>query len=419
MAQSGLIGALRVGVIADTKKASASLKRFQKQTSSFGRSVSTSMSAAQTALIGFLSVAGVSKLIGEFKQITEELDAIGKHASMIGIATENLMALHNAAEFAGISTGTVDTALQRFARRIADASRGTGELVKTLEMLGLDAQKLKAMGTAKAFEAFTGAAQGLNTQMDKLSAYMKAFDTEGVALERLGAVDISKLTEDALKLGTAITDADAKQMAAFSDAWKDVSDLFRGETNKLTIAIAPEATRSLKWLRDTIPAIKTVVEDLADTLRPFVEAVLRITAVTSRSLKLGQGAMRAATAIGERVYGLPPSQLGKRRPLSANERFELQQARAAGAAQRQRVAAFGANIAAEGTGGISPFQAKGFNAYKRPGGTKNRRSDYDPEVDKKIEDNTAKSLAAHREALQLMRERNQAVAPTVLTLPGW
>ncbi|MEO5328882.1 MAG: hypothetical protein H7829_11640 [Magnetococcus sp. THC-1_WYH] len=73
-------------------------------------------------LAGITAGGGLAMLID--RSITAA-DATGKVADKIGVNVEALQALRYAAESAGVSQNTLDMALQRFTRRVAEAASGS------------------------------------------------------------------------------------------------------------------------------------------------------------------------------------------------------------------------------------------------------------------------------------------------------
>jgi hypothetical protein len=64
-------------------------------------------------------------------------DAISETASKIGVGVEALQELRFAASLAGVEQQTLDMALQRFVRRVAEAANGTGEAEDALAQMGI------------------------------------------------------------------------------------------------------------------------------------------------------------------------------------------------------------------------------------------------------------------------------------------
>src|SRR5690625_4133748 len=65
------------------------------------------------------------------------LDAIGNTADKLGLTTTALQELQSAAQQSGVSVGTLEMAMQRFGRRLAEARQGTGAAKGVLEEMGI------------------------------------------------------------------------------------------------------------------------------------------------------------------------------------------------------------------------------------------------------------------------------------------
>ncbi|HHH13108.1 MAG TPA: hypothetical protein ENJ98_02630, partial [Thiolapillus brandeum] len=110
------------------------------------------------------------------------LDNLGKASRRLGLTTDQLQRIRIQAEAAGIQTNVLDTAFQRFARRI-----GSGSLDKTFKELNISIRD--AHGNLKSnFQLWNEFGKKLSSLEDKnrqLALAMNAVDTEGVKLVEL------------------------------------------------------------------------------------------------------------------------------------------------------------------------------------------------------------------------------------------
>ena len=113
-------------------------KGFSSVTSGLKR-VAGSVLNMKTAIVGAIGAGGFGALI---KSSINAGDELAKTADKLGVTTQALAGLRHAAELTGVSTGTMDMAMQRFTRRAAEAAKGTGEAKGALQELGLDAESL-------------------------------------------------------------------------------------------------------------------------------------------------------------------------------------------------------------------------------------------------------------------------------------
>lgn len=173
-------------------------------------------------------VLGGGGVLAGVKKMADELDEIANVADKLGTTTEELSKLRHAAELTGVSAGTLDTALQRMTRRVAEAAQGTGEAKKALEELGLDAQKLAEQTPDQAFREIADAMTDIPGQADKVRLAFKLFDTEGVDLVRTlegGSRAINQAGDDLERLGGVISDEAAREAQKFN------ADLIRMQAN--------------------------------------------------------------------------------------------------------------------------------------------------------------------------------------------
>ena len=138
------LGSLVATITANTKpfskgmnKAKGDLGTLQKTSSSFSMGgMVAKMGLAATAAVGLAKAVAAVK--GEFAG----LDKLGKTADKLGLGVQQLEQLRFAAEKTGVSSDTLDMALQRMVRRVNEAAHGTGEAKNAIAEMGLSAKAL-------------------------------------------------------------------------------------------------------------------------------------------------------------------------------------------------------------------------------------------------------------------------------------
>lgn len=216
------------------KSIGARLQKMQK------RFTETAKRAAKLgAAAGVAGAAITAKLVSAG---LESVDSLAKVSNRLGIATEELAALRFAAEQTGVSTNTLDMALQRMTRRVAEAAKGTGEAQGALKELGLDAQALNELAPDQVFRAITAAMEGVDNQSDKVRLAMKLFDSEGVSLVQTmnaGVDALDEFAEQARIAGLTINEFDAAKVEAANDAMNRVRKQVTGLSQQLAVRFAP------------------------------------------------------------------------------------------------------------------------------------------------------------------------------------
>lgn len=242
------IGALSIAITADGGQAIREMGNVdskQKKTfADMGKSLRTN--ATQWAKWGAAAVAAAA---GTYAALVRSqmgtIDSLAKTSDKLGIATEELQALRHAAELTGVSTGTLDTALQRMTRRVAEAAKGTGEAKAALEELGLDAQVLARLSPDEQFRRISDAMEGVANQGDRVRLAMRLFDTEGVALVntmRGGREALDAYKQEVQDFGLAISRVDAAKVEQANDALFRAGEVMRGALTKAAVEVAPIIT---------------------------------------------------------------------------------------------------------------------------------------------------------------------------------
>jgi len=235
------IGALSVKVSIDSsgvdingKKVVRSVKEINAELRSSVNSLAKWGAAAGAAAIA-VSAAIVRSNISS-------IDALAKTADKLGLTTDALAGLRFAAEQTGIAQTTLDMALQRSTRRIAEAAQGTGEAVKALDTLGLSAEDLAAKSPDQQMRDIADAMANVEGEGNKLALAFKLFDSEGAALVntlRGGSASLDEFQSQAEKLGLAISRVDAAKVEAANDAINRMNSGLKGAAQSVTVTLAP------------------------------------------------------------------------------------------------------------------------------------------------------------------------------------
>lgn len=269
------------------------------------KAITGSVLNMKTAIVGAVGGAGFGALIQSSINAGDEL---AKTADKLGVTTEALAGLRHAAELTGVSTGTMDMAMQRFTRRAAEAAKGTGEAKGALRELGIDAESIVRLPLDEQMNIVADAMSGVESQSDRVRLAMKLFDSEGVALVNTlggGADALKAMTEEAAHLGLTLSRTDTAQMEAANDAITRLKGVFEGLTNQLGVAFAPiitfvaDAFRQAALDSAEFGNIGQAVANGVIKSFGFVRNVLHEIQIFFLQAKLG--AMEFANAIGSRL----------------------------------------------------------------------------------------------------------------------
>lgn len=217
----------------------------------FGKATSGLSSIGATAARTALSVAKIGVAFGTAgtaaaaaltKMSMASIDNLAKTADKIGTTTEALAGLRHAAELSGVSSDTLDMAMQRLTRRVSEAASGTGEAKNALIELGINAQALEQLPLDKQMEVIADKMGGVGTQADRVRLAMKLFDSEGVALVNtlgMGSEGLIAMAKEAEHLGITMSRVDAAQIEVANDAVTRAKGVFTGLGNQLAQAFSP------------------------------------------------------------------------------------------------------------------------------------------------------------------------------------
>lgn len=303
------VSTLHIAIEADSKGLRQGLSKAGTTMRGFSAKASTALKAVGAAMAGIAAAAavvaaafwGVVKAVQAVVKVAKELEDVQLVAKRLGLATDELIALRRVADQAGSSAGTLDMALQRMTRRVAEAAMGTGEAVKALKELRLSAADLNSMTAGKRFEEVAKALSRVRGESDRVRLAMKLFDSEGVALlETLGIISekgLAGVTAEAKELGLTFSGLDTQNLELLSKASNELSDSWKGMKNELLAAFGPAAIQAIELT--TAAVIR-----LGDALKPVRDFLKGITAEDAKALE-------AVIAGGSKITRLFGEELAK------------------------------------------------------------------------------------------------------------
>lgn len=278
------------------QKIEKNTKRSSSQMDKLGKTLKGVGKAAAAAAVGFASF----ELAGYAREAIEFGDAIAKTADKVGVTADELQELRFAAEQAGVSSDALDMALQRFARRMGEAAKGTGELYKTTQKLGIEFEDAsgRAYSTVELLEQYAVAIGNAETQQEKLRLAFKAFDSEGAALVNLlkdGGEEMSELREQARQLGLVMGDDVTRVAESLSD-----------QINILSTQLKVNFSESLVLATYKLADFFGVIDNNTNTRIAFLRA--EIERLGEKISRLGSGEDRGGLVFMKK-YGLEVSEL--------------------------------------------------------------------------------------------------------------
>ena len=224
-------------------KVSKNLDKMDKSVNATARS----MDKLKGAIKGALGAISVAAFASATRSTLDYADALGKTSARLGITTTALQTLRFAATQSGMTTEALEMSMQRFTRRLAEASQGTGVLKDTFGKLGMSIRNTD--GSMKSAEQMLGEVADklaeIPDQGERVRLAFQMFDSEGVKMVNMlqggsGALDDMRkkleatgavLSEDFIKKSEAANDAiDLLQnqlKAGFGKAISGLAEPFR------------------------------------------------------------------------------------------------------------------------------------------------------------------------------------------------
>jgi len=246
----------------------------------------------KTMILGVLGVGGLGML---FNELRATADRTGKFSDEIGISTEAMQAWRLQAELSGTTIQQVERGFQIFARRVGEASLGTGEGVKGLKALGISAQGLSNVIKT----------QGLNAAIlqvfDRLSRVGSAAEKSAIMFSLF-----SRQGQDMLNMANGAT-------AGFNDAAEKVK-MFGLEMDRLEVARFEDVNDRLlelgkiaqgfgmQLLKHVVPAISALTRQIIAFIESHggVEAI--VDKVWGELLKILDDSVFQVETLGLAVY---------------------------------------------------------------------------------------------------------------------
>ncbi|WP_111496139.1 phage tail tape measure protein [Marinobacter bohaiensis] len=257
----------------------------------------------RTALVGAGAAAGIFGIANSTATLG---DQVAKTGDKIGIALGPFQELRYAAERSGVSTEKFDSSLERFVKRMGEATQGTGAARKAYEELGLSAEDLAKLTPEKSLEVVADRLSSVENQSQRVAIAAQLFGREGVAMVNMmkdGSAGLQALRKDARATGYVLSEKAARDAEAFKDAMLDAQLGMAGMKNTIGAELMPAITDMMgdlsAWMRENRDQVSAFASNFGTKLKNAIP-VLRDIAVgaASTAKTLGLIATNLATLVG-------------------------------------------------------------------------------------------------------------------------
>lgn len=257
---------------ADKTKFSRDLKAAGTEAKSFGDDIGRKF--ANAAKVGAVALAaaaaGAAVMVNETRK---SIDAQAKYADSIGISTEALAGLEQAAAINGATNEGLRKGLERLIVNVNDFKEGVGEAKGSIEKLGLSVDDFEGKSPDEMFALIGDQLGTIPDQAERAAIAYEIFGKQGIKLIKtleVGSEGLKKFQEEAETLGLSLSRIDAAQVEAANDAITRAGAVSKGFANRLTVELAPaietvatmylEASLTANGFADTSAIVGDIVE---------------------------------------------------------------------------------------------------------------------------------------------------------------
>lgn len=242
----------------------------------------------------FWSSAAAAAISALIIRSTSVADKLAKTADKLGITTRQLQIYRYGAESSGIATNTLDMAIQRFTRRMADARKGMGEGVKGLDALDISLEHAngKYKTTDELLREVADRMMGVEDQSERVAIAFKFFDSEGVGMVNMlrdGSKGLDVFERRMKKLGIIDEDtarAGEKVTQSLYDIRLQISNLVTNLVGKYSPIIHKTIEGMINWIDANRDLIKSTIilwiKRLAAVAEGFLEGLKGIVEWTKK-----------------------------------------------------------------------------------------------------------------------------------------
>ncbi|WP_455387497.1 hypothetical protein [Petrachloros mirabilis] len=192
--------------------------------------------AAAIGAVG-VAIAGIN-----VRRQLNEIESLSYFSSRLGMSAGSLAELQHAASLVNIEVPTLNMALQRMTRRVAEAAAGTGEAQLAIKALGLNAKDLARLSPDQQFLEIAQRISEVANQGERVQLAFKLFDSEGVAVVTMmnqGRKGLEDMGQEARDLGLSLSSIDAAKVAEANTELVRAGAAMKGAWRILTIELTP------------------------------------------------------------------------------------------------------------------------------------------------------------------------------------
>ena len=222
------------------------------------------------------ATSAIPNMVGEFAAAGDKFDKMSKRSR---VSVEALSELKFAAEQSGTSIESLNAALTRSGRRIANAATGTGPAVRAMKELGLNAAEVAQQPMEEQFLTLVDALGDVSNEFRAGQLGFEVFGDNWRDLAPLlaeGSEGIEKLRMRARELGLTMSGPQTAAAAAVTDATNETSKAFDALRQSIGAEFAPVALFVQKSLTGIIQVVQKIVKVSAVGFNLFIQNLSQV-----------------------------------------------------------------------------------------------------------------------------------------------
>lgn len=268
------IGDLTVRIGADISDLRRGLDGATGRVQGFRRSIEPMVKTM--AAVGAAATAAAVGVAAFTKSGMNAIDAQAKLARQLDSTIGGLRGLQLASEDAGVATGVINSAMERFSARLGEAQRDTGQAKDALDRLGLSASNLASMDVDERMAVIADRVQQLGLSGAETADVLRQFgirNREIVNLLRQGGDAIRNARQEIEDYGLAVDAVDAGAIEAANDALSRVGLVTESVRNALAVELAPVVLEIATRFNDAAREAGGMGDYISNAVQMSVQAI--------------------------------------------------------------------------------------------------------------------------------------------------
>ncbi len=248
------------------------------------------------------AVAGftVAKLVGDFRQVVNEMDEIGKAGQRLGVGTEGLSKLKYAASLADVEFGSLEQSIRFMQRSMIEASSNiSGDVAAAFRRLGLSVNELINLDPDQAFAAIADGFQKIQNPAERSAIAIQLFGRAGAGMINVmkdGSEGLKELYREAEKAGVVLEDKTAAAAEKLNDDVTRLDAQWKGFMYSMAESGAIDsATALIGNLSNAMQQLGNVIQTVSGFWNEFLQ---------SMSFNAGKAPASALEGLDERKAGV-------------------------------------------------------------------------------------------------------------------